>query len=325
MVALPGRVEVMVPVTLEVTHIPGRRLLSIPRGPFVLCSPGGHCSGLLPQRSFACACSHRGCSGLVTWCWLAWACSRGRWLRHAPEEVAGSDLLPQRSILTFSHALFFSWMVAITGMSSKTLNTRVKNKPLCLLLMLHGKHPGSPTPQATCWVLGAGDWTQGLMQFSMWAPELYPSMWAPELHPNPLRFGKYSLSEWRHCFLLHWLLTIHLVNVWCILTWLTGHDGACTELQYLEVKVGGSEVHRQPGCYIRAVSKGQRTTKKETVYIYTHGLFCCYCVRVVGCIDWFPGYGAHWYFYFDLILYFTHGLLFLSKGRILYFGLWGQD
>lgn len=87
--------------------------------------------------------------------------------------------------------------------------------------------------------------------------------------PDPLRFGKYSLSEWRHCFLLQQPLTmIHLVNVWCILTWLSGHDGACTDLEYLEVKVGGSEVHRQPGCYIRAVWKGQRTTKKETVYVY---------------------------------------------------------
>lgn len=87
--------------------------------------------------------------------------------------------------------------------------------------------------------------------------------------PDLLRFGKYSLSEWRHCFLLYQLLTmIHLVNVWCILTWLSGHDDACTALEYLEVKVEGSEVHRQPGCYIRAVSKGQRTTKKETVYVY---------------------------------------------------------
>lgn len=48
---------------------------------------------------------------------------------------------------------------------------------------------------------------------------------------------------------------------------------------------------------------------KERDSIRIHGLFCCYCVRVMDGIDWFPSYGAHWYFYFNLILHFTHGLV----------------
>lgn len=68
MVALPGRVEVMVPDTLEVTLFPGGRLLSIPRG---------HLLGPAPTEVV-----------------LAWSDDVG-WLNPAPE-VAGLGMLPWR-------------------------------------------------------------------------------------------------------------------------------------------------------------------------------------------------------------------------------------
>lgn len=146
-------------------------------------------------------------------------------------------LLPFQPFQVCFYLFFPFWMAAITGISSKMLNTELKTYLFALLLTLWGRPSGCLTSQArhssVCFsVLSAEDWTQSLMQFSMWAPGLSPSL---------SDFCKCSLSEWRHHFPTSLTFSvIHLVKR-LVYTDMISWAQWCMHLDlgYLEMKAEG--------------------------------------------------------------------------------------
>lgn len=99
----------------------------------------------------------------------------------------------------------------------------------------------------------------------------------------------------------------------CILIWLAGHDGACTDLQNLEVEVGGSEVW--PAWVLHKSCLKRPKVNKETDSICIHGL------SAVTLSGWWP---APTDFFLSSSLVFLSGPhLHFTQGQLVCF-FWGS-
>lgn len=190
-------------------------------------------------------------------------------------------------------------MAVITGISSKMLNTRVKNIPFCLALdsvrrAFRMPHLSSKMLLSLLFSFLVLRIELSLKQFSLWAPGLYPRL---------SDFCKCSLSEWRHHFPTS--LTFSMIHLFKCLVYTDMISWAwwCMHLDlwHLKMEAGGPGVHSQVGCYIRAVSKAKGQHRKQTAHV-TWPLLLCY--HVVCWMSWFTC-RTPWHLYLDLVLHFT--------------------